>query len=94
MNSEATAGLASSRSIPVYAYSRDEVRSTFGYLGAPNKQNIAEVIAKHISAFERYVPQPRKPWMSEDARMGLFDAAALALVFFQKSGGLQDQRMT
>jgi hypothetical protein len=29
--------------------------------------------------------------MSEDARMGLFDAAALGLVFFQKAGGLEGQ---
>jgi hypothetical protein len=43
------------------------------------------VIAKHIP-FEQHVPPPRKPWKSEDARMGLFDAAALALVFFQKAG--------
>ena len=83
----AVAKLASQRAIPVYAYSRDDVRSAFGELVLPNKHSMAEVIAKHIPAFERYVPPPRKPWMSEDARMGLFDAVALALVFFQKSGG-------
>jgi hypothetical protein len=44
--------------------------------------------AKHIPAFERHVPPPRKPWMSEDARMGLFDAAALALIFFQKANNM------
>jgi hypothetical protein len=52
-----------------------------------NKQIIAEAIARHVPAFERYVPPPRKPWMSEDARMGLVDAAALGLVFFQREGG-------
>jgi hypothetical protein len=83
----AIAELGEGRGIPVYAYSREYVRRAFGYLGTTNKQIIAEVIAKHIPAFERYVPPPRKPWMSEDARMGLFDAAALALVFFQKAGG-------
>jgi hypothetical protein len=87
----AFAALAPGRSIPVYAYSRDVVRSEFEYLGAPNKQIMAQVIAKHIPAFERYVPPPRKPWMSQDARMGLFDAAALALVFFQKAGGSEDK---
>ena len=51
------------------------------------KQMVAEAIAKHIPAFERYVPPPRKPWMSEDSRMGLFDAAALGLVFFQNAAG-------
>jgi Holliday junction resolvasome RuvABC endonuclease subunit len=87
----AVATLASSRGIPVYAYSRDEVSSVFGELGLPNKHSMAEAIAKHIPAFERYVPPPRKAWMSEDARMGLFDAAALALVFFQRAGGSDGQ---
>ena len=87
----AVAILGSDRAIPVYAYSRDEVSSAFGELGLPNKHSMAEIIAKHIPAFERYVPPPRKPWMSEDARMGLFDAAALALVFFQRAGGLEGQ---
>jgi hypothetical protein len=83
----AVAALSVGRRMPVYAYSREEVRSAFANLGAPNKQSIAEMIAKYVPAFERYVPPPRKPWMSEDARMGLFDAAALALVFFQRAGG-------
>ena len=48
---------------------------------------MAELIAQRIPAFERYVPPPRKPWMSEDARMGLFDAAGLGLVFFERAGG-------
>ena len=72
--------------IPVFKYSRDDVYATFASAGFSNKQTLAEVIAKHIPAFARHVPPPRKPWKSEDARMGLFDAAALALVFFQKGG--------
>jgi Holliday junction resolvasome RuvABC endonuclease subunit len=74
------------RSIPVFKYSRGEVYRCFASTGFANKQALAELIAKHIPAFERYVPPPRKPWKSEDARMGIFDAAALALVFFQKAG--------
>jgi Holliday junction resolvasome RuvABC endonuclease subunit len=79
--------MAHNREIPVYAYSRDHVRDAFEYAGSVDKQSMAELIAKHIPAFERYVPPPRKPWMSEDPRMGLFDAAALGLVFFQRKGG-------
>jgi hypothetical protein len=81
--------LARERGIPVFAYSRAEVYSAFRSMGFANKQMLAGLIAKHIPAFERHVPPPRKPWMSEDARMGLFDAAALALVFFQKAGAEQ-----
>ena len=77
------AALAEGRDIPVVAYSRDQVRGAFESYGCANKQILAELIAKHIPAFEQYVPPPRKPWMSEDRRMGLFDAAALGLVFFQ-----------
>lgn len=76
--------LASDRGIRVFAYSRDHVRQAFEGYGCPNKQSLAELIAKHIPAFHQYVPPPRRPWMSEDRRMGLFDAAALALVFFQQ----------
>ncbi|SDG43964.1 Holliday junction resolvasome RuvABC endonuclease subunit [Bradyrhizobium sp. Rc2d] len=75
--------LAEARGIPVFAYSRDQVRRTFEPYGCPNKESLAELIAKHIPAFEQYVPPRRRSWMSEDRRMGLFDAAALALVFFQ-----------
>jgi hypothetical protein len=85
----AIATLAEAGGMPVYTYSREVVLNAFGYLGAANKQSIAEAIAKHLPVFERYVPPPRKPWMSEDARMGLFDAAALGLVFFQRAGGIQ-----
>ena len=81
------AEMAEDRGIPVYAYSRADVYRAFQSMGFTNKHTLAELIATHIPAFERYVPPPRKPWMSEDARMGLFDAAALALVFFQREAG-------
>jgi hypothetical protein len=79
--------LADARQIPLYAYSRAQVRSCFTQLGFVTKQGIAEAIAKQISAFERYVPPVRKPWMSEHVRMGLFDAAALAWTFFSRAKG-------
>jgi hypothetical protein len=69
--------------IPVRAYSRAEVRDAFAYAGQVDKQSLAELIAKHIPAFERYIPPPRKAWMSEDRRMGIFDAVALGLVFYR-----------
>ncbi|MGY3347195.1 MULTISPECIES: hypothetical protein [unclassified Bradyrhizobium] len=76
------AALAKGRGIPIFVYSRNQVRSAFERYGCPNKQRLAELIAKQIPALAQYVPPPRKPWMSEDRRMGLFDAAALALTFF------------
>jgi len=79
--------LAEARGIPVFTYSRVEIRRCFGHLGPATKHTIAEAIARHIPAFERYLPPMRTAWMSEDARMALFDAASLALVFFQIEGG-------
>ncbi len=75
--------LAEERGIPVCAFSRAQVRAAFEPFGHTSKHSIAETIAKHIPAFDRYLPPPRKPWMSEDARMAVFDAVALALTFLQ-----------
>jgi hypothetical protein len=84
LNSE-LAAIAHELGMPLFTYSRDEIYAGFNSMGFANKQMLAKLIARHIPAFERHVPPPRKPWMSEDARMGLFDAAALALLFFQKA---------
>jgi hypothetical protein len=83
--------LAKSRQLPVFLYSREIVRETFlQQHGVATKQDIAETIAKSIPAFERYLPSPRKPWQSEDFRMGLFDAAGLGLVFYQRTNGISE----
>jgi hypothetical protein len=73
--------------VSVCKYCRADIQRFFGHLTRPNKQNIAVEIAKHVPALERYLPQPRKPWMSEDSRMGMFDATALALTFFHRERG-------
>jgi hypothetical protein len=49
------------------------------------KQRIAETIAYHIPALALYVPPVRRPWMSEHGRMGIFEAAALAWMFFHNT---------
>ena len=81
------AELADQRGMLVRTYSRAQVVEHFEELGAVTKQRIAETIAKHIPALNLYVPPTRKPWMSEDARMGIFDAAALAWLFFHSING-------
>jgi len=83
---ETIAEAAQGYGFPVLTFSRADVRERFAYLGSVTKDTIAEAIAKHIPAFERFLPPPRKVWKSEDARMGIFDAAALALTFFRASG--------
>jgi hypothetical protein len=78
--------LAEELCIGLVTYSRDDMRRCFDYVGPVNKDRIAAAIAKHIPELDRFVPPVRKPWMSEDARMGIFDAAALVLTFFHKAG--------
>ena len=77
------AELADQRGMLVRTYSRAQIIEYFEELGTVTKHRIAETIAKHIPALNLYLPPARKPWMSEDARMGIFDAAALAWMFFQ-----------
>ena len=46
------------------------------------KQEIAIAIAERFPELAPRLPRFRKPWMSEDYRMSIFDAVALALTFF------------
>jgi hypothetical protein len=73
--------LAEARGIPVFAYSRRQVRP---YFPPPHtRQQIAETIAQHIPAFESFLPPVRKIWKSENPHMSLFDVAALVLTHYQ-----------
>lgn len=81
------AEMAERHGIPVRCYSRARVRLAFNHLRSPSKQAIAESIAEHIPAFERYVPRRRQWYDHEDTRLALFDAVALALTFFQSETG-------
>ena len=78
----AIAHLAKSEHIEVYRYTKATVRNTFRRSGATTKFEIAQAIAIHIPAFAHRLPPIRKPWMCEDPRMSLFDAAALGLTYF------------
>jgi len=46
------------------------------------KDGVAEIIAKQFpDELGSRLPPQRRPWTSEDYRMGIFDAMALALAF-------------
>jgi hypothetical protein len=80
---EAIKVLAGTQSIPIYMYSRAQVRDYFKEFGLTSKDAIAETIARKIPMLERLVPSRRKIWNSENARMVLFDAVAIVLLFFR-----------
>ena len=82
--------LASKRQIKVRSFSRARVKQTFAECGASNKQEIAIVIANRFPELVPRLPRFRKPWMSEDYRMSIFDAVALALTFFFKFKNKRD----
>lgn len=67
-----------SRSIP-----RRRVLAFFAPLGSATKHQMATAIAKRFPELDPRLPPLRKPWMSEDERMSIFDAVALALAFFE-----------
>ncbi|MEI6078996.1 MAG: hypothetical protein WCS94_25710 [Verrucomicrobiota bacterium] len=49
------------------------------------KQAVAEALAKTFPVeLESRLPPKRRPWMSEDPRMDIFDAVGLAAVFWPK----------
>ena len=58
------------------------IRSFYSRFGARTKHERAKLIAEQFPEFEPQLPAPRKIWMSEDPRMSIFEAAALALVYW------------
>ncbi len=79
------AHLAAAEYIDLYRYKKIEITQCFASVGARTKHEIARAIAMQIPAFAHRMPPFRKPWMSEDPRQSLFDAVALALVFYQQT---------
>lgn len=80
------------QSIELYAFARHEVGDSFKATGAVTRYEIAQAVASQIDVLRDRLPPPRKKWMSEDARMRLFNAAALALTFYCQTGPIIDQR--
>jgi hypothetical protein len=81
--SEAITKLMENRRVVRAMVSRVRIREAFAYLGAPTRYAIVQAIAKQLPVLAPYVPPVRKIWYGEDRRMGLFDAAAMAITFYQ-----------
>jgi hypothetical protein len=75
--------LASTRKIRVRRFSRVKVKQAFSESGASTKHGIALEIAKRFPELAPRLPRFRKPWMSEDYRMSIFDAVGLGMTFFE-----------
>ncbi len=66
------------------------VNTTFSLSGYINKMDIAQIIATHYPELKFQVPPPRRLWMSEDERMSIFSAVALALSLIHGPSCLDD----
>lgn len=64
------------RTAVVARFSSGEARAT--------KQMIAQTLVRHFPELRLKLPKPRKPWQSEDERMSIFDALALAVTHATK----------
>lgn len=75
------AELAGSQNIPVLLFSQPEVRRRFFSKGLGTKHALAQLLAEQFPDELGFrLPPKRKAWMSEDYRMAIFDAVALALM--------------
>lgn len=75
--------LARERACRTRSFTRADVHTAFSDVDKPNKHRIANAIAEQFPELAPRLPPFRKPWMSEDARMSIFDATALALTFYR-----------
>ena len=79
--------LATKHEIQVRRFSRRKIKQASSESGAGNKYESAIAIAKRFPELQPRLPRFRKPWMSEDYRMSIFDAVGLGLTFqFAKNG--------
>lgn len=74
--------LAAANAIDVHRIGKGAIKKAFASVGASTKFEIAQAIAIQIPAFAPRLPRARKPWMNQDERQCLFDAAALAITYF------------
>src|SRR2546422_4144489 len=86
--------LADERGVPVRRISRAGLHRAFAPDHARTKYQIALATVRRFPELAVRLPPIRKPWMSEPAQMGTFDAVALALAFYARGRSPHDARST
>lgn len=81
----AVAIFAERSGLPAERVPRRAVRQVFLQAGARTKGEIAALIAEWLPELAPRLPRPRRIWMSEDERIRIFDATALALAYFAQA---------
>ena len=67
------------KGIEVVAVTRERVQKRFAPYGATTKYEIAKLIADWHPPLRPMLPRPRRPWESEDGRLGVFNAVAMTI---------------
>jgi Holliday junction resolvasome RuvABC endonuclease subunit len=81
------AALALRHKVRVNLLSNQEVKKALLPDGEGTKHELAKLMAQRFpDELGLRLPPERRPWMSEDYRMGIFAAVALALTFSLKKG--------
>lgn len=79
---EALLALARERNLEVHVIPRSKVIERFSSEDThATKYSIAKRLTIHFPELGEKLPPPRKPWQSEDERMSIFDALALAVTY-------------
>jgi len=73
---------ARQKQVPVARYPSSRIKEVCSFCDVRNKRQAALRICEWLPELARCLPPERKPWMSEDRRMGIFDAVALALTYY------------
>ena len=72
--------LTARRHIQTRCISWRTVRDAIAPTGRATKHSVAAAIAARFPELASRLPPPRKPWMSADERLAMFDAVAFAVV--------------
>lgn len=73
---------AAERGLTLAVYPRADVQEAFAAVGAKTRDEIAEVVARHLPMLVIRLPKKRGAGDSEDKRLALFNAAALVLTWY------------
>jgi Holliday junction resolvasome RuvABC endonuclease subunit len=84
--------LASTKRLKAIGLSRLRLRDAFAVEDAHTKHQIATAIAGRLPELAQWLPPQRKCWMTEDYRMPIFDAVALAITLFHVRAGRSSLR--
>jgi Holliday junction resolvasome RuvABC endonuclease subunit len=74
--------LAKTQKIRMRQYTRSDIKAAFAKRNASSRYEIAQAVSRELPDLAPWLPPPKKIWMSEDRWLGMFDAASLALTFY------------